>query len=84
MRFPQFILLAIALAAGQWLEKRRVAWLGEAGVALLLGIVMGMLSRAFTFSATYVSWMSFQVGHPSPLSRKRRDHSDPCFNFSQQ
>ena len=58
---PQCILLAIALAVGRWLEKRKVAWLGEAGVALMLGILMGMLSRAFTFSATYVSWMRFQV-----------------------
>ena len=58
----QCVLLAVALAIGQWLEKRKVAWLGEASVALLIGILMGLLSRVFTFSATYVSWMSFQVG----------------------
>ncbi len=52
----------MALAIGQWLEKRKVAWLGEASVALIIGILMGLLSRVFTFSATYVSWMSFQVG----------------------
>ena len=57
----QCVLLAVALAIGQWLEKRKVAWLGEASVALLIGILMGLLSRVFTFSATYVSWMSFQV-----------------------
>ena len=56
------MLLAVALAVGQWLEKRKVAWLGEASVALIIGILMGLLSRVFTFSATYVSWMSFQVG----------------------
>ena len=56
------MLLAVALAIGQWLEKRKVAWLGEASVALLIGILMGMLSRVYSFSATYVSWMSFQVG----------------------
>ena len=61
----QIILLAVALGIGQWLEKRKVDWLGDAGVALLLGIGMGTLSRLFTFSATYVAWMGFQVSmHP--------------------
>ena len=64
----QCVLLAVALAVGQWLDKRKVAWLGEAGVALLLGILMGMLSRAFTFSSTYVSWMSFQVSSMTSLT----------------
>lgn len=58
----QLILLAVALGIGQWLEKKKVDWLGEAGIALLLGIAMGILSRVFTFSKTYVAWMGFQVG----------------------
>ncbi len=57
----QMILLGVALGLGQWLEKKKIDWLGEAGVALLLGIAMGILSRVFTFSKTYVAWMGFQV-----------------------
>lgn len=57
----QLFLLALALGLGQWLEKKKVDWLGEASVALLLGVAMGILSRIFTFSKTYVAWMGFQV-----------------------
>lgn len=57
----QLVLLALALGLGQWLEKKKVDWLGEASVALLLGLAMGILARIFTFSQTYVAWMGFQV-----------------------
>jgi hypothetical protein len=60
----QIVLLALSLGLGQWLEKKHIDWMSEAGVALLLGVLMGVLSRIFTFSKTYVDWMSFSV---SPL-----------------
>ena len=57
----QLVLLGLALGLGQWLEKKKVDWLGEASVALLLGLAMGILARVFTLSHTYVAWMGFQV-----------------------
>lgn len=57
----QLILLGLALGLGQWLEKKKVDWLGEASVALVLGLAMGILARVFTLSHTYVAWMGFQV-----------------------
>lgn len=59
--WSQLVILGASLGLGQWLEKRKVDWLGDAGVALLLGIVVGVLARVFTFSKTYMSWMGFQV-----------------------
>jgi hypothetical protein len=57
----QLILLGLALGLGQWLEKKKIDWLGDASVALLLGLAMGILARVFTLSHTYVAWMGFQV-----------------------
>lgn len=59
----QLALLGLALGLGQWLEKKKIDWLGEASVALLLGLAMGILARIFTLSHTYVAWMGFQVTH---------------------
>lgn len=61
----QLVLLGLALSLGQWLEKKKVDWLGDASVALLLGLAMGILARIFTFSQTYVAWMGFQVRESS-------------------
>ena len=40
---PQIALLAATLVVGHLLAKRRVLWIGEAGVALLLGLSVGLL-----------------------------------------
>ena len=60
----QLVLLGLSLVLGQMLEKRRVQWLSEAGVALLLGVSMGVLSRVFSISKTYMDWLSFSVRRP--------------------
>ena len=60
----QLVLLGLSLVLGQMLEKRRVQWLSEAGVALLLGVFMGVLSRVFSVSKTYMDWLSFSVRGP--------------------
>ena len=74
--YLQLVILGAALGLGQWLEKKKVSWLGDAGVALLLGVLVGILSRVFTFSKTYISWMGFQV--PPPLSRTPSNICGPC------
>jgi hypothetical protein len=66
----QLVLLGLALGLGQWLEKKKIDWLGEASVALLLGLAMGILARVFTLSHTYVAWMGFQVKHTITADRR--------------
>ncbi len=75
----QLVILGAALGMGQWLEKKKVNWLGDAGVALLLGVLVGILSRIFTFSKTYISWMGFQV--PPPIPAPLPTSADPTMSL---
>lgn len=56
----QIMLLAAALVIGHVLTKQRVAWLGEAGAALLLGLGTGIICTFASVSETYLSWIAFK------------------------
>ena len=60
---PQLLLLAVAFVVGHWLSRRRVAWLSEAGFALLLGVAVGCGVKFFSNSTKFAHWISFKVRH---------------------
>lgn len=57
----QLLLLAVAIAIGQFLKRKRVLWIGGAGAALLLGVLVGVLVRLVKTAPQVASWMVFQV-----------------------
>lgn len=57
----QAVLLAATLMIGHALSRARVTWIGEAGVALLLGVAVGglLLSPLFDTHGTFSTYMGF-------------------------
>mmetsp|Transcript_20725 Transcript_20725/g.62446 ORF Transcript_20725/g.62446 Transcript_20725/m.62446 type:complete len:788 (+) Transcript_20725:333-2696(+) len=55
----QIVLLAAALVMGQALSRRKITVVGDSAVALLLGLVAGILCYFIDFSNTYLAWMAF-------------------------
>jgi hypothetical protein len=55
------VLLAATLMIGHALSRARFTWIGEAGVALLLGVAVGglLLSPLFDTHGTYSTYMGF-------------------------
>mmetsp|Transcript_5583 Transcript_5583/g.14202 ORF Transcript_5583/g.14202 Transcript_5583/m.14202 type:complete len:698 (-) Transcript_5583:324-2417(-) len=56
----QLLLLFTTLCIGHFLEKKRVMWIGEAAVALLLGMFVGVIVRYAYTDKKYDEVMSFQ------------------------
>ncbi len=58
----QLMILAIAIAIGRFLQRRKVVWIGEAGAALLLGLVVGVIMQYAGVSNTDLRQMlTFKV-----------------------
>lgn len=62
----QIFLLFIAFIIGHFLSRRGITWLGDAGVALLLGVLLGVVVKFSTndntaYSATMRSTFEFQA-----------------------
>lgn len=57
----QMVLLGLALKIGQLLEWKKVWWMSEAAVALILGILMGWLAKSTGKDETFREWLSFKV-----------------------
>jgi uncharacterized membrane protein YkvI len=55
------VLLAAAITIGHSLRRKRVLWIGGAGAALLLGVLVGVLIRLARTAPLVDSWMVFQV-----------------------
>lgn len=66
----QLSLLVVVFVVGHWLSRRRVAWLSEAGFALVLGVAVGCGVKFFTNSATFAHWISFKVRHDTCIGDK--------------
>jgi len=58
--FTQILLLFTTLVIGHFLERRGVLWIGEAGVALLIGMAVGVIIRFAAASESYREVMTFQ------------------------
>lgn len=56
----QLVLLAVAISVGHHLRRKRVLWIGSAGAALLLGVIVGVLIRLARTAPLVRSWMVFQ------------------------
>ncbi|KAF6263350.1 Cation/H+ exchanger [Scenedesmus sp. NREL 46B-D3] len=56
----QLALLAVAISVGHLLRRKRVLWIGGAGAALLLGVVVGVMIRLAHTAPLVDSWMVFQ------------------------
>lgn len=57
----QLCLLGIALVAGRVAEKLHITWLGEASVALLLGMLVSLLLRAVGVGDEFTAKITFKV-----------------------
>jgi hypothetical protein len=57
----QLALLAVAISVGHLLRRKRVLWIGSAGAALLLGVLVGVLVRLARTAPLVDAWMVFQV-----------------------
>jgi hypothetical protein len=57
----QLVLLASAISIGHFLRRKRVLWIGGAGAALLLGVLVGVLIRLARTAPLVDSWIVFQV-----------------------
>ena len=57
----QLVLLAVAISVGHHLRRKRVLWIGSAGAALLLGVIVGVLIRLARTAPLVRCWMVFQV-----------------------
>lgn len=58
----QLLLLALAFVTGRFLEKIKFKWMGEAGSALLISLVVGVVLWAAGLSKHAKSAVAFQVG----------------------
>eukprot|EP00192_Tetraselmis_astigmatica_P007917 CAMPEP_0117670146 /NCGR_PEP_ID=MMETSP0804-20121206/12572_1 /TAXON_ID=1074897 /ORGANISM="Tetraselmis astigmatica, Strain CCMP880" /LENGTH=630 /DNA_ID=CAMNT_0005478375 /DNA_START=78 /DNA_END=1967 /DNA_ORIENTATION=+ len=58
--FTQILLLVATLLISHVLESKRVFWLGEAGVALLLGMLVGVIISFTSKDDSFLAVMSFQ------------------------
>ena len=63
------LLLGVALTVGQFLERNNINWMSEAGGALIVGIVLGLLvTLANNVSQSYSELFKFQVRpHRAPV-----------------
>lgn len=55
------VLLGLSMVIGDFLHRRQVKWIGEAGVALVLGTVFGGLVNAGGGGSQYENWLDFKV-----------------------
>ncbi len=62
----QALLLGGTLLVGQGLRRLRVKWIGDAGAALLLGIVIGLIIKAAGAGPDFASLVSFNVSRAGP------------------
>ncbi|GLI71288.1 hypothetical protein VaNZ11_016422, partial [Volvox africanus] len=56
----QLLVLAVAFVIGRALEKIRFQWMGEAGAALLLGLVVGLILKAAGVGARLADAVAFK------------------------
>ena len=65
----QMSLLGFALTLGQFLERSKITWMSEAGAALIVGIVLGLIvALPNNLNYDYYSLFTFDVRPPRPLS----------------
>lgn len=65
----QMLLLGVALAVGQILEKNRVEWMSEAGASLIIGILLGLcVTFANNLDYGYSELFKFNVCHSFLIS----------------
>jgi hypothetical protein len=58
----QMSLLGLALAVGQVLERNKINWMSEAGGALIVGILLGLIvTLASNLNYNYYSFFKFNV-----------------------
>ncbi|GAQ86855.1 Na+/H+ antiporter [Klebsormidium nitens] len=55
----QLVLLGSAFVCGHILRRRKIYWMHEAGSALLMGVVVGLLSRIFNTEEAFRRWLNF-------------------------
>ncbi|KAG2443286.1 hypothetical protein HYH02_009356 [Chlamydomonas schloesseri] len=58
----QLVVLAVAFVIGRALERIKFQWMGEAGAALLLGLVVGLVLKAAGVGAGLASTVAFKGG----------------------
>ncbi|KAG2443406.1 hypothetical protein HXX76_001764 [Chlamydomonas incerta] len=58
----QLIVLAVAFVIGRALEKIKFQWMGEAGAALLLGLLVGLVMKAAGVGVNLASTVAFKGG----------------------
>jgi hypothetical protein len=77
----QMLLLGLSLILGQFFERSGINWASEAGVALVVGIVLGLIvTLASNVNSSYYDFFKFQVREKDALSqsalrRKRSTNS---------
>lgn len=57
----QAVLLGLAMMLGQVLERNKIDWMSEAGGALLMGIVVGLILNVSNISTAYEDVFRFNV-----------------------
>jgi hypothetical protein len=58
----QMLLLGLSLILSQFLERNDINWASEAGVALVVGIVLGLVvTLASNVDSSYYDFFKFQV-----------------------
>lgn len=66
----QMLLLGVALTVGQFLERNNINWMSEAGGALIVGIVLGLVvTLANNVSHWYSDFFKFDVRAHALCSR---------------
>ncbi|GIL79960.1 hypothetical protein Vretifemale_9195, partial [Volvox reticuliferus] len=58
----QLLVLAVAFVIGRALERIRFQWMGEAGAALLLGLVVGLILKGAGVGARLAAAVAFKGG----------------------
>lgn len=54
-------MLGAALIVGDLLHHKKIRWIGEAGMALVLGLILGGLIAAGGAGHKFTSWLQFKV-----------------------
>ena len=78
-------LLALALAVGRVLERNEINWMSEAGGALIVGIVIGLIVTLLKLDSNYSSFFEFNVrSHVYAVCIRPAGHARVACNYAGQ
>lgn len=75
-------LLALALAVGRVLERNEINWMSEAGGALIVGIVIGLIVTLVNLDYSYYSLFKFNVRIALTLHVPSLQSASACWHAS--